>query len=106
MTSMLQGTTPTLTFDFSDSGLTVSSLTAAELTISSKTYKVTHDISEMTVDSANNKLSYQFTEAETLQLDPNCNAYYQLYVEVSGEIYGTKKTACIISQKIKGEAMA
>lgn len=106
MNSILQGTTPTITFNFADSGLSVGNLTAAELTVTSKAVKLTKTLSQMTVDSANNKLSYGFTEEETLQLSDTADAWYQLFVEVSGEIYGTIKTKCDIFQKIKGEAMA
>ena len=105
MNQILQGTTPTVNFDFSDSGISVSSITAAELTFQSKATKVTHVLSELTVDSVNNKISYTLTEAETLALDFVCNAYYQLFVDVSGVKYGTKKTPLNIFEKIKGEAM-
>lgn len=106
MNSILQGTTPTIIFDFSDSGLTVGSLTAAELTVVSKATKLTKTLSQMTVDSANNKLSYGFTEDETLKLSFTTDAWYQLYVKVGTEIYGTVKLPCDILQDIKGEAMA
>ena len=106
MNSILQGTTPTLSFDFADAGFTVGDIDAAELTISSLATKITHPLTDMTVDSANNKLSYSFTEAETLQLSATGDAWYQLYVRVDSEIYGTRKTPCNVFQKIKGEAMA
>lgn len=106
MNNLLQGTTPTITFDFSDSGLTVSSATKAELTVTSGNVTVTHALADMTVDSVNNTLSYHFTEAETLTFNSNYDAFYQIYVEVGGEIYGTIKAPCGIFQDIKGEAMA
>lgn len=106
MNAMLQGTTPKLTFDFTNAGITVGDLDAAELTVTSKAVKITKTLSQMTVDTANNKLSYTFTEGETLQLSDTADAWYQLYVKVDAEIYGTKKTPVNIFQKIKGEAMA
>ena len=106
MKAILQGTTPTIVFNFANTGLDVSDLTAAELTVTSQTYKLTKTKSQMTVDTGNNKLSYHFTEAETLALSYVSNAYYQLYVEIDGEIYGTQKTLCDIFQDIKGGAMA
>ena len=103
MNSILQGTTPVLTFDFTNSGLSVADFDEAELTVTSKNETFTHTLSEMTV--AGNKLSYQFTEAETLTLSDVTNAYYQLYVKIDGEIYGTRKALCNIFTDIKGEAM-
>ena len=106
MNQILQGTTPTINFDFSDSGISVGDITAAELTVVSKATKITHALSDLSVDSVNGTISYTFTEAETLALDFNSNAFYQLYVEADGVIFGTKKAPVDIFQKIKGEAMA
>lgn len=106
MNNMLQGTTPTIIFNFANSGLTVSSIDAAELTIVSRNYKITKILTDMTKDTTNNKLSYHFTEAETLALNNVSNAYYQLYVEIDGEIYGTQKALCGVFEDIKGGAMA
>lgn len=106
MNSVLQGTTPKLTFNLENATFTVSQITGAELTITSKIYSVTHDLSDMVVDSANNRLSYTFTEDETLNLNKDYATYYQLYVKVGSEIYGTIKTPVNVFQKIKGEAMA
>lgn len=106
MHSILQGTTPTFNFNFADSGLSVGDLTAAELTITSRAMKLTKALSAMTVDTANNKLSYAFTEEETLELDHVQDAWYQLFVKVGSQIYGTKKKRLDIHEDIKGEAMA
>lgn len=106
MNAMLQGTTPKLTFDFTNAGITVGDLDAAELTITSKAVKITKTLSQMTVDTANNKLSYGFAEDETLRLSDTSDAWYQLYVKVDSEIYGTKKKPIDILKDIKGEAMA
>lgn len=106
MNAMLQGTTPKLSFDFTNAGFTVGDLDAAELTITSKAVKITKTLSQMTVDTANNKLSYGFTEDETLRLSDTSDAWYQLYVKVDIEIYGTKKKPIDILKDIKGEAMA
>ena len=106
MKSILQGTTPTIVFNFENSGLAVADIDAAELTITSKNEKITHALSDMTVDTTNNKLSYHFTEAETLKLNAVTNAYYQLYINIDGEIYGTVKALCGIYVDIKGTVMS
>lgn len=105
MNNMLQGTTPTIVFNFANSGLNVSDIDKAELTVLSRTYKLTKNLAAMTADTVNNKLSYHFTEAETLALNSVSNAYYQLYVEIDGEIYGTQKALCGVFEDIKGGAM-
>ncbi len=105
MTQLLQGTTPKITFDLSNTGFTVSQITAAELTVESREYKLTLTLSDMTTDTANNKLSYQFTEVQTLKLNDNTTAYYQLYIKVGTEIYGTKKARCTVFEDIKGSVM-
>lgn len=105
MKTMLQGTTPTVVFGFSNSGLSVSDVSKAELTISSVNKQFTHTKGEMVVNTSNNTLAYTFTEEETLMLNDKYDAYYQLYVKIGGQIYGTKKTPCNIFQKVKGSVM-
>lgn len=103
MKSILQGTTPSITFHFANSGLSVSDIDEAELTITSKGEAITHTLNEMAV--AGNDLTYHFTEDETLRLNDVTNAYYQLYVKIGGEIYGTIKALCNVHTDIKGRAM-
>lgn len=105
MKTMLQGTTPTIIFGFDNTGFTVSQVAKAELTLSSLGNTYTHTLSEMTVNTSNNTLSYNLTEAETLALNDKFDAYYQLYVKIGDQIYGTKRTQCNIFQKIKGSVM-
>ena len=105
MTNLLQGTTPKIPFNFADTGFDVSDFDEAELTVSSGALTVTHTLSEMTADTTNNRLSYQFGEKETLQFYDKANAYYQLYVKIDNEVYGTKKAMCNIFQKLKGSVM-
>lgn len=106
MTTMLQGTTPKINFDFTNSGLSVSDIDAAELTIDSAGKTVTHVLSDMTVNTSDNTLSYQFTEAETLLLNDKYDAFYQLFIKIDSEVYGTKKKPCNIFQKLKGSVMS
>lgn len=105
MYNILQGTTPSFVIDFTDTGLDVSDITKAELTITSGSTIQTYTLSEMTADTSENTLTYQFTEDETLALESKYTNYWQLYVYISGEIYGTVKQAFKLHDKLKGEAM-
>lgn len=106
MDNLLQGTTPYLVIDFTDTGLDVSDFSAAELTLKTNISKRTYDLSAMVVDSEANTLTYHFTETDTLALSATAPAYWQIYVKVGVEIFGTESEQLKILKKEKGAAMA
>lgn len=106
MDNLLQGTTPYLVIDFTDTGLDVSDFSAAELTLKTNINKRTYDLSKMSLDSEENTLTYHFSEADTLALSATAPAYWQIYVKVGAEIFGTESEQLKILKKEKGAAMA
>lgn len=105
MENLLQGTTPYLVIDFTDTGLDVSDLTAAELTLKSGFTKLTYALPSMTVDTSANTLTYHFTENDTLTLSTTAAVTWQVFVKFGGEIYGTEAERVNIFRKEKEEAM-
>ena len=105
MEKLLQGTTPYLTISFEDTGLDVSDFSEAELTLKSGTAKVTKELSAMSVDTENNTLAYHFTETDTLSLSTTAAVYWQIYVKIGAEIFGTRAERVRIFDKIKGTVM-
>jgi hypothetical protein len=103
--TILQGTTPVLTIPFEGTNLDVSNFDAAELTLKSRTKVVTKTLAQMSADTENNKLSYHFTEAETLAFPYDTALTWQLFVRVGSERYGTKEAQFSIERKTKGAAM-
>lgn len=103
--TILQGTTPVLTIPFEGTNLNVANFDAAELTLKSRTKVVTKTITDMTADTTNNKLSYHFTEAETLAFPYDSQVTWQLFVRIGSEKYGTKEAVFSIERKTKGAAM-
>ncbi len=105
MASLLQGTTPYLVIDFTDTGLNVSDFSAAELTLKSGTGKRTYALPAMIVDSEANTLTYHFTETDTLVLSTTAAVNWQIYVKVGAEIFGTAAEQVQIFKKEKGAVM-
>ncbi len=105
METLLQGTTPYLVIDFTDTGLDVSDFSAAELTLKSNITKRTYGLSAMIADAQANTLTYHFTEADTLALTATAPVYWQIYVKVGVEIFGTEAEQVQIFKKEKGAAM-
>ena len=103
--NVLQGTTPILRMNFADTGLSVANFDAAELTLKSRTKIVTKTLSDMTADTTNNKLSYHFTEDETLAFPYGSALTWQLFVRVGSERYGTQEATISIDKKTKGAKM-
>ena len=101
MENLLQGTTPYLVIDFAETGLDVSDFSAAELTLKTNINKRTYDLSAMVVDSEENTLTYHFSEADTLALSATAPAYWQIYVKVGAEIFGTEAEQLKILKKEK-----
>jgi hypothetical protein len=106
MDTILQGTTPYLVIDFADTGLDVADFDAAELTVTSGSEKRTYDLDDMDVDAVENTLTYHFSEGDTLALSATAAVFWQIYVKVDDEVFGTRPEQVKIFTKMKGEAMS
>lgn len=106
MDTILQGTTPYLVIDFAETGLAVTDFTAAELTVKSGTEKRTYALDAMDVDGAENTLTYHFSEEDTLAFSATAAVYWQIYVKVDDEVFGTKEEQVKIFPKSKGAVMS
>lgn len=87
---ILQGTTPVLTLQIPEE-VSVSSVMAAELTIRNNGKTTLYHLPELILDEEENTISKQFTEEETLALNPDSPLNYQLRVKTPSGIYGTEK---------------
>lgn len=103
--NILQGTTPVLVIPFEGTDLNVANFDAAELTLKSRTKIVTKTLNQMSVDAENNKISYHFTEDETLAFPYGSTLTWQLFIRVGAERYGTKEATITIDKKTKGAKM-
>ena len=88
--SILQGTTPKLEITIPEE-FPVSTITEIELTFSHKDTVTKHGLSDVAVNGEMNTLTYSFTQAETLALDPRAPLWWQLRIKVPAGIVGTEK---------------
>lgn len=91
MDSILQGTTPTLTITIDTDDFAVSDVTKLELTTKHDGTVTSYDLNDVTLDTEANSISYTFTEAETLAMNPDKPLRYQCrFMFSDGSIVGTK----------------
>lgn len=88
--SILQGTTPKLEITIPEE-FPVSSIEKVELTFSHNGIVTTHGLDDVAVSATANTITYSFTEAETLALDPRAPFWWQLRIKVPAGIVGTEK---------------
>ena len=101
MSSILQGTTPSLEIKISPDDFAVSDVTKLELTFSNMGTVTIHGLDEVTVDADENSFTYAFTQAETLALSPTSVLYWQArFAFQDGSIVGTAKDAINVSDLI------
>ena len=103
---ILQGTTPTLTITVNPDELLLSDVTEIELTFLSGTTVTQKAMADLTIDTEANKLSYTFTEAETLALSATAMLIWQARFKLtSGVIVGTVKKSIKVIDLISEEVM-
>jgi hypothetical protein len=104
---ILQGTTPTLTITVNPEELLLEDVTEIELTFQSGTQTPTmKSMSDLTIDTEANTLSYTFTETETLALSPSAMLIWQARFKLqSGVIVGTVKKSIKVIDLISEEVM-
>lgn len=100
---LLQGTTPP--FVISVPEIPVTSIIGIELMFYHKGAKTKHDLSDVTVDAEENTLTYNFTETETLALDPDFPLFWQLRIKTASGIVGTLKEEINVEDLISEEVM-
>lgn len=86
MENIIRGTTPTLVVDFKNV-LSVSSITDAVLTIRKRSGTDKVMLSDLDVDTTNDKISYHFSQAETLALAHGDKVRFEMDVLADGERY-------------------
>ncbi len=106
MDSILQGTTPVLELEFDTDDFLVTDVVKLELTFLHKRQKTIHGLDDVSIDTANNCISYHFTEEETLNLDYKLPLLYQVRLKLSdGEIVGTEKESLSVTDLMSEEVM-
>ena len=90
MAEILQGTTPIVRLTL-PSSVEYAYIAALEFIVKSGGTTIEKGLSDMTYDSASNRISYTFTQTETLALEANTFAYMQLrFKTMDDAVYGTK----------------
>jgi len=91
MKSILQGTTPTLTLEFESADLSVANIVGLEFAIKQQQTVTVYGLSDVTLDTEENTISYTFSEEETLGFTPDILLFVQARAILSdGNIVGTK----------------
>lgn len=88
MNGILQGTTPKLVIEIPDT-CPLTSVTDIELTMKHCGQKTIYGLADVTLDTEANTVTYAFTEAQTLALDPKADLIWQLRLKTASEIVGT-----------------
>ena len=106
MDSILQGTTPTLTIAIDPTDFEVSNIVALEFTVKQKTNVSIYGLSDVTLDTEENTISYTFTEAETLAFIPDILLTVQLrFLFADGSICGTNRINFNVNDLISTEVL-
>lgn len=92
MNGILQGTTPKLVITIPVEHM-LTAVTEIELMLQHKGVKTLLHLSDVTVDTDENTITYAFTEEQTLALDPKEMLYWQLRLKTSSGIVGTLPAA-------------
>ncbi len=89
MSGILQGTTPELIITVPED-FPLANVVAVELTLQHKNVKTVLGTLDVVIDPDSNTITYTFTEAQTLALDPKALLMWQLRMRTNvGKIVGT-----------------
>lgn len=91
MTSIMQGTTPSLMIQISPDDLHLSDVTAMEMYIRSGSRLTTYTMEELTVDTDANTITKHFSIEETTAMDPRKNITVQARFWVGDAVIGINK---------------
>ena len=107
MNSILQGTTPTLTITVNPDDLLLSNILDLELTFQQVGEPVYKHMSDVSIDTEANALSYHFTQEETLALIPTRLLNWQIrFLMPDGNVIGTTIAQINVSDLISDEVMS
>ena len=107
MSEILQGTTPSLKIKIALTDFHVEDVSKLELTIWNGVNQYIKGLTDVTVATADNSFTYDFTEAETLALNPNNPLGYQLrFMFSDGSIVGTEKASISVADLQSKEVMS
>lgn len=105
MNGILQGTTPSLVITIPEE-IPVSTITAAELTLRQTGAVTILHLEDLVVDAEENTLAKEFTEEETLALNPVAPLSWQLRIKTADGIFGTPQSRIsildLMSQEVLG----
>lgn len=102
MSAFLQGTTPTFVITF-PAETAVSDFTALELAFYHNRKTTLHHLADVTIDSTANTATYNFTEAETLAMNPDVPFFWQVRIRTADGIFGTEKARLEVKDLISKE---
>lgn len=106
MSSILQGTTPSLEITISTEDFAVTDVQKLELVLQNGSNILKKGLTDVTLDADANSFTYTFTESETLQLKPQHSLTYQLRFQFQdGSIVGTKKASLRVDDLISEAVM-
>lgn len=107
MNSILQGTTPTLTIAIDPTDFAVSDIVELELRVKQKNDLSIYGLSDVTIDTAANTVTYRFTEAETLAFIPDVYLFAQMrFYFADGNICGTNQMSFNVDDLIGAEVVS
>lgn len=104
MNGILQGTTPKLVIEI-PADVPVSNVTGIELTLQHKGEKTIVYEDSCTTDAEANTVTYAFTEAQTLALDPTAGLVWQIRLKLASGIVGTVPHRIEVIDLLSEEAM-
>lgn len=107
MASILQGTTPSLEITIKPEDFAVSDVVKLEFVLKGGGLDIMKGLADVTLDAEENSITYKFSEAETLALDPKQHLYYQLRFSFpDGSIIGTRKASLRVEDLISEAVMS
>lgn len=101
MDALMQGTTPSIEITINTDDFLLSDVTAIKLPIQNGENLTTYEMSDLTIDTENNKLIKTFTENETLSLSPKSKLIVQgRFWLADGTIVGIEKLEFSVSDML------
>lgn len=98
MNQLTRGTTPTITFTFSNVDIT--SMNVAYLTIKQSKNVIEYDLESAVLDTENNSLAWTLTQADTLLLSPNLKVAIQVRYKLNDDTAGASQVYQVDAYKI------
>lgn len=95
--SIMQGTTPSIKVKISPDDFSVSDVSEIEFYVRNDTL-TTYHMADLTIDAVENSVTKEFTEEETIALDPKKNVIVQArFFFADGKVIGIEKLTYSVS---------